>query len=71
MTAPNMQTSPVTPIDGGTSARLAEGEANTAEKLRLKKRIEIMTRLELQIRVIFLEGLFEGATGKVAPVSPA
>ena len=51
--------------------RLPEGEANTAEKPRLKKRIETMTRLELQIRVIFLEGLFEGATGDVAPLSPA
>ncbi|MBB6413690.1 hypothetical protein HNQ71_006394 [Mesorhizobium sangaii] len=47
-----------------------EGEANNAEKLRLKKRIETMTRLELQIRVIFLEGFIKGVTGNLAPVSP-
>ncbi|MER9022406.1 hypothetical protein NKI01_07515 [Mesorhizobium sp. M0815] len=44
---------------------------STAEKVRLKKRIETMTRLELQIRVIFLEGFIVGATGSIAPVSPA
>ncbi|MER9341808.1 hypothetical protein NKI41_13540 [Mesorhizobium sp. M0601] len=50
--------------------QLPEGEATTTEKLRLKKRIETMTRLELQIRVIFLEGFINGVTGNIAPVSP-
>lgn len=48
--------------------QLREAETNT-EQLR-KKRIGAMTLLELQIRVIFLEGFIAGATGKVPPSSP-
>lgn len=40
--------------------QLPEDQSNSAEKLRLKKRIETMPRVELQIRVIFLEGYING-----------
>lgn len=53
----------------GALMRPPENEANTAEKLQMKKRIEKMNRLELQIRVIFLEGFIIGVTGNMAPVS--
>lgn len=56
--------------DTTVPASLANVERPVAETPRLKNRIETMTRLDLQIRVVFLEGLFEGATGHRPPASP-